>query len=441
MLIVLQFPIADMRRFVEGDTGRIRVPSWPQPKADDEFIHSFGKVRIRKMPALGGWASENRLCMADRVLRIPPETEGARTLLHTLRFRVVFRTFFFNGETTGKFEIGIAEKARAPSDEVGLGDVIQALLDLPVCVPNSLTGKPYEGALADAGKALARQYLAATTRRNCYGEAEDNLWWVRAGEPVVVVERTADDGWGTLDGLTFRDRAKGLTPLVEHGIVRYGKRNVSTWVCTTSPLGLLTTAQANRRRDKLRETRIALLRIHAEREGLLEVLRSLDRGRLQVEPRSDAGQQLQQVLTDGAMRIDRDAANIPAIARAIALDSQETPGVRESVLDGMRRHTINLMKPLVRSARGLSGEQYGKLLEALTAAFDLATLAILVRVELDERLEVIAETKTLKSACAQVIDWAERMERVDDLVQGALRQNPNNSLLQALDGRGSNAVR
>ena len=85
----------------------------------------------REKPALGGWASEHRLCMADRVLRIPPETEGARTLLHTLRFRVVFRTFFFNGETTGKFEIAIAEKSNAPSDEATTRQVIQALLDLP----------------------------------------------------------------------------------------------------------------------------------------------------------------------------------------------------------------------------------------------------------------------------------------------------------------------
>ena len=59
----------------------------------------------------------------------------------------------------------------------------------------------------------------------------------------------------------------------------------------------------------------------------------------------------------------------------------------------------------------------------------------MVRIELDESLAEISGGAGLRVLVFNLITWAERTGRVDDLIQGALRHNPGNPALQQLAQR------
>lgn len=78
----------------------------------------------------------------------------------------------------------------------------------------------------------------------------------------------------------------------------------------------------------------------------------------------------------------------------------------------------------------LSGKQFEDVQEALLDAFPSRdSLEIMVRIELDEELETIATGGNLRSDIFKLLVWAESVDRVSDLIQGALRQNPGNHRL------------
>ena len=82
----------------------------------------------------------------------------------------------------------------------------------------------------------------------------------------------------------------------------------------------------------------------------------------------------------------------------------------------------------------LSGSQVTQLQAALLDAFDQAELTQMVTVELDENLESIAGSGAQSTVVFNLIQWAERHERVGDLVRGAQTQRPGNRALAALAG-------
>ena len=81
----------------------------------------------------------------------------------------------------------------------------------------------------------------------------------------------------------------------------------------------------------------------------------------------------------------------------------------------------------------LSGKQIGEIQEALLDAFPARDdLRMVVRIELDERLEAIADGANQRVVIFNLVSWAERTGRIDDLVQGAYRQNMGNPALRKL---------
>ena len=81
----------------------------------------------------------------------------------------------------------------------------------------------------------------------------------------------------------------------------------------------------------------------------------------------------------------------------------------------------------------LTGKQVQEIREALLDAYgSVDALRIMVRIELDETLEAIAGGENLRVLVFNLITWAERTGRVDDLIQGATRHNPGNPALQQL---------
>jgi len=80
----------------------------------------------------------------------------------------------------------------------------------------------------------------------------------------------------------------------------------------------------------------------------------------------------------------------------------------------------------------LSGKAIERIKSALLAAFDRAELVQLVRIGLDEKLEAIAGAGTLDAVAYDLVVWAERHERLGDLLAAAQAARPKNAQFVAL---------
>lgn len=435
MLIVVQFPLTDMRPFLTAESGRIHRPSWPLPKQDEEFIRSFGLVRLRWRGGLNNWVGESSLIVANRALRVPLSPEAAQVLGGS-RFRVVFRTLFCDGTAVNKFEIGFAAQSRVAADFT-IEQAVKALLALPVAVPNSLTKKAWQGPLAAAGKPLARQYLAATTKAASFAAIAKSSGWIEAGAPVVLVENIEGQGWAHKSAAQETYAGAGDLPAVEHRLVNHDNQRLNLWTCTSGVWTGLERAQLKARQQGLREMRISLLRIHAERECLLNVLRRLERPEFAVTPKTPASDNLQRYLRDATQRILKReaAANIPVVALANQYDDLAMPGVRSSIMNSiqkMRPYVQALVSAVVNAQVTLTGEQFKQVQAALIDGFTEETLAMMTRGELDQRLDVIAGGDNLEQIVFNLLNWAERQGRLGELIAAACRANPDNPKLQAI---------
>jgi hypothetical protein len=78
----------------------------------------------------------------------------------------------------------------------------------------------------------------------------------------------------------------------------------------------------------------------------------------------------------------------------------------------------------------LRGAQILQFQEALLSAYDGPSLAQLVRIRLDEDLPAIAGGANLGEVVFNLILWAERTGRTQELVVGALASNPQNTQLK-----------
>ena len=80
----------------------------------------------------------------------------------------------------------------------------------------------------------------------------------------------------------------------------------------------------------------------------------------------------------------------------------------------------------------LSGPQVKQIHAAILDGYSLDTLRMMVRIELGESLEAIAGPGALSVVTFSLIEWAERTGRVQDLINGALAQQPGNALIHTL---------
>jgi hypothetical protein len=80
----------------------------------------------------------------------------------------------------------------------------------------------------------------------------------------------------------------------------------------------------------------------------------------------------------------------------------------------------------------LDANQLGQVHLALLQGFDRDELRMMLRLQLDEDLDAVAGDDELKKVVFNLITWAERSGRLDDLVAGALAANPQSKELQRL---------
>jgi hypothetical protein len=80
----------------------------------------------------------------------------------------------------------------------------------------------------------------------------------------------------------------------------------------------------------------------------------------------------------------------------------------------------------------LPRKQLKQLHSTLLDAFDPSELKQMVKFELGENLDAIAGGGNLSETVFNLIQWAERRGRIEDLIQGAVNYNPDNEALLAI---------
>ncbi|MBK8050030.1 MAG: hypothetical protein IPK16_24760 [Anaerolineales bacterium] len=129
------------------------------------------------------------------------------------------------------------------------------------------------------------------------------------------------------------------------------------------------------------------------------------------------------------------AANLPVVALASRYDDLLSPGMRASMLAAlapMRLFVKQGVGALASAETDIMLKQRKQLEDALVEAYDRQTLPMMVRQELDERLEVIVfDELPLKEVVFRLVQWALDKGRIAYLIAGACAQNPEHPKVQA----------
>lgn len=353
MFITLQFPLADSRRFVETNTGRLLAPPWPLADPSRHFIRSVGPVRNRPRGFTGDWTGEDLLCNAKGALKFSfPKGVRPSGIIEGTALIPNFRRYFAAGSprwagAVARIDIGFSvaetrfDKYGRPK-RAGLSyfqDLALSCLTLPVTVPGQTKGNRE---LVTIGSALARRLLQVTTSTQDPPERILS-WWITAGCPLVLIEAAYQpyfsSSLGALDRAWTSD-ARDTDPIAAHYIsrVQRGEFTVPVWIVLHEP-GADPVA--------LRNLRIHLWRLHNEREVLKSILAFCIEERL-TPAKSDTlrdylarqSDRLRRGRTEGFMQRDLvnyayqldDLVNRNDISKLKAILDSLSPGISASVM-------------------------------------------------------------------------------------------------------------
>lgn len=272
MLVEVELPFADLRAFLDADSGRLGKPGWPYPDPSREFVRSTGEVELRRKGAIDPWGDERCYCSAVKAIRFPDRLHEISTTESWSRccFQAAFRRVFFDGKAVGRFSVGLSSLTATP-----VGTAISALAT-PVTIGDGDTLP-----LANAGLALSQHWLANTTAAASLQHLDNG--WVLPGLPLAVVE---EDGWHGYYGADPADLVGHEVDVFEpYGVsatfrrMSIGGRSVELWTLLS---------ETNVEPDRLRRIRLHLTRLHTEREALKAVFRAIRVGSISPDRGSDA---------------------------------------------------------------------------------------------------------------------------------------------------------
>jgi hypothetical protein len=289
MLIAVQFPIADGRSFLPGGSSRLTVPDWPAPRTEinPQFVRHFGPAMRRRLGANPVWFDEHIFCSARRAIRF--KELNARRLRSgdiVTSPSSAFRRLFSDGRAAARVEVGLrADLIGAPGrlPAANVLQLVQQALDLPTEVLD-VAPPPKELPIVAQGPRLARLYGRATTARD-RAASDQEARLVEAAAPVVVVE--------TLSFEPPRDAS-----VVDAEKV-YGAQLAFVWLKTSFGLvGTWILGYGNASGRDLRLLRLALFRLHVEKEALDVILKQIRRGQLPYQPGDDRSDDLERYLNE-----------------------------------------------------------------------------------------------------------------------------------------------
>ena len=287
-----------------------------------------------------------------------------------------------------KYEVGLAiapEPSVQGSDQPLTRQFFEHFLRLPVSVPVP-QGRPVRCELWQAGKHLAALYLASSSAIEAGKSGALSAWLALAGNPIVVVE------YGGLkrSRVSFPGRSVTLTQypdaLISHHTLPMKGLNLRLWMLNNATMP----------GEDARRLRIALLRLHAERECLQHILTNLACGHIQVQPRGVASDLLQNYLNEATRHVLSLRRRSPAALGPESAGEEEDsmvelarraedsimPGERDSILKVLqqiqvRKNILRKVEEFVAPAVTASAEATNMARTGLDAAAEEKVVMIL----------------------------------------------------------------
>lgn len=319
MLVIIQFPITDIRLFLEEITGKLRRPNWFTSVPDEDFIRSFGHIRFRRLGGLSGWVGESIICEANKAIRF--DNLATFSDEHTgkkYQLKIIFRRFYSDGVAVGKLEIGIRLKVEKKENLSidSLNNFLTYILNLPVIVP--LRRGKQRCKLSEIPSVLGELYLENTTEINNLNNVKKS--WAKVSKPLIVVlhnekEVQSERFWGRQINMNYSTKSS-----LRYYLFDNNGKSYSTWVVEEGMLDLT-----------IRPLRIYLLRLYAEQECLKRVLENLANEDIKIKPRSIPSRELQAYLNS-------------SISRIIKLETK-TDLISNNIIANLARNTMDLIVP------------------------------------------------------------------------------------------------
>jgi hypothetical protein len=300
LFVVVQLPFADLRSLIGPASGRLDRPSWPMVEPRVDFVRSFGQICPRMRGGVAEWAGEEAFCRANSAVRFPNELRKLQLGVAPLSANIdrVFRRFNSDG-TVARFEaclqLAFPEKETAANEVPPLSDKhVDQLLQQCAELPSRIRGANGEWQtlpLIGGASLLARHYLRATTARK--SAVTPQPWWFSCGSPTMLVESVQPQ----------------RLPLPRSAQLILQTGNVSvfhTWrKHGTAQFGVWFLQSQTPDKDVLRRLRIHLLRLHAERECLRQVITLILRRTFEYSASVESSDLTQQYLNDAIRAVER----------------------------------------------------------------------------------------------------------------------------------------
>lgn len=197
MFVLLQMPFVDLRGLQKDALGRCRQPDW---RSDDPglcFIRNFGGMMTRNAKSYG-LVGERAYVEFEHALAFPHEGRHSQDgWSHPLPLPLWFRRLYFDGDISGRFEVGFklsGEFLKSVGAVCDLSLLARSICDIPVEV-RSPDGTRTQSSLEHCGQTLGLSYLVATTlhsKRNEHLASEMIGKHLKVGAPAVYIRATAD---------------------------------------------------------------------------------------------------------------------------------------------------------------------------------------------------------------------------------------------------------
>lgn len=286
MLVVVQFPFADLRRFVSCSDYRLAAPPFPLVVPGQHFVRSTGQVKVRPQGSPCVWPEDGRFCDARSALRLYG-ISGKKSPAETRRrhWQCAFRRFYSDGRSSSRLEVGFVCPTEC-EQTISTSDLIKAVLDIPVSVPD-IDGPRKHTHIAHAGRPLAKHFLHATTAVTS-DPSSIRPWWLSPGRPLVLVQYDARQALDLPKGTHIKQFSSDGIRL-DYANINYRGTSTSTWY-----LGF----EKGANRATFRELRLHLMRLHSEMQCMMLILQSAQSGKLASKPHTPEFDALQQFLND-----------------------------------------------------------------------------------------------------------------------------------------------
>ena len=253
MLLVLQHPFGDLRKFATNRRGLLARPAWPFDS--DGFLRSCGPVRFRNRGGIDDWAGEEIYGGLGRALRFKSGL-GRTRFGSGVTVTNSFRRFHTDG-TVARVDIGFALDGGCNS----VIDIVRDLAEMTVCVGRHKD----EVELVFAGSKLAQHLLHATTRRKPHPAPLPAQWWFGYGHPLAILEYPSNMPIALPVGAKHVAYIADADASLSHAFLGFGNMRCSTWFI----------ARGTGDPDAVRRVRMHLSRLHSELECMRLVLRAL----------------------------------------------------------------------------------------------------------------------------------------------------------------------